>query len=230
MEFIANYDKTMNIYTGVSVEYIGALRHFIAYAAYTELLSICCADSIKFDHSVESLLDSYFHDRTIWKRIFTTLYPHLKYYMLLYRYAEKNLEDFPKIRYVLGIYEWQSFQEYVDTDLGINMKSLGYQDYANFSKNMAGSPTFVRNMMQKHLDKECEKMVKNKIHNMVFTLVCKTYKSLVNIPNNELFLEYVNTSVLTDFIEMREKEKMKGDTIEWEWEEKTLASLKNNLM
>jgi len=63
----------------------------------------------------------------------------------------------------VGLYEWKSFQEYVDTELGISLEKLGPYDYTNFIKNMRESASFANGMRIKYTKWVTERMIKNSI-------------------------------------------------------------------
>lgn len=156
-----------SIYDGVGIFQMKELFNIICLKFRKEMNDICYNDCLESGVAFDERFAEIINDNLVCNRIFDNLRKDLQHYILLYLRAEKYLRDFGEIRLsgedAVGLYEWKSFQEYIDNELGITLEKLGPYDYTKFVSNMRESASFANRMRLKYTRWLAECMIKNSI-------------------------------------------------------------------
>jgi hypothetical protein len=164
-----------SICDGIDIFQMKDLFNIICLKFRKEMNDICYQDCLPNGDNFDARFEEIMCDRTVCDKVFDNLRKELRQYVILYSRAEKYLKDFREIRLsgedAVGLYEWKSFQEYVDTELGVTLEKLGPYDYTKFVKNMRESASFANGMRIKYTKWLTECMVKNSIISSINRLV-----------------------------------------------------------
>ena len=156
-----------SIYERVGVPQMKELFNIICLKFRKRINDICYKYCLATGEDFESKFAEIIADRTVCDAAFDNLRKQLKKYLILYGLAEKTLGNFHEIRLsgedAAGLYEWMSFQEYIDVELGITLERIGPYDYTKFIKNMRESASFANGMRLKYTQWLTERMIKNSI-------------------------------------------------------------------
>jgi len=156
-----------SICDGLGIFQMKELFNIICLKFRKEINDICYQDCLESGVAFDERFAFIINDISVCNKVFDNLHRDMKQYLILYVRAEKYLKDFSDIRLsgadAVGLYEWKSFQEYVDTELGISLEKLGPYDYTNFIKNMRESASFANGMRIKYTKWVTERMIKNSI-------------------------------------------------------------------
>jgi len=152
---------------GVGIFQMKELFNIICLKFRKEMNDICYQDCLESGVAFDERFAFVINDISVCNKVFDNLHRDMKQYLILYVRAEKYLKDFSEIRLsgvdAAGLYEWKSFQEYIDTELGVTIAKLGPYDYTNFIKNMRESASFANGMRIKYTKWVTERMIKNSI-------------------------------------------------------------------
>uniref|UniRef100_A0A6C0FAN5 Uncharacterized protein n=1 Tax=viral metagenome TaxID=1070528 RepID=A0A6C0FAN5_9ZZZZ len=156
-----------SIYDGIGTFQMKELFNIICLKFRKEMNDVCYQACLENGELYDIKFGKIVADRDVCDKVFDTLRKDLQHYILLYLRAEKYLKDFSEIRLsgldAIGLYEWKSFQEYIDNELGVRFERIGPYDYTKFVSNMRESASFANGMRLKYSRWLTECMIKNSI-------------------------------------------------------------------
>ena len=156
-----------SIYDGIGIFQMKELFNIISLKFRKEMNDICYSACLASGSTFDEKFANIINNNSVCNNVFDNLRKDLQHYMLLYTHAEKYLKDFGDIRLsgldAVGVYEWKSFQEYIDNELGITIEKLGPYDYTKFVSNMKESASFANGMRVKYTRWLTERMIKNAV-------------------------------------------------------------------
>uniref|UniRef100_A0A6C0LS71 Uncharacterized protein n=1 Tax=viral metagenome TaxID=1070528 RepID=A0A6C0LS71_9ZZZZ len=138
-----------------STEYIHFIKTFIANKCYMNYCNMMLKKSNEEGSDYKENILKYRYEPDVWKEILNTIHIPMKYLIQLY----KNI-DYEIPQHSIQVYEYKTFQEYVDTY--VTLEKAGSYNYQQFIKSMK-DPEFKNKVVEKYETSLYENKIKNYI-------------------------------------------------------------------
>lgn len=178
-----------------STDYIHFIKTFIANKCYMNYCNMMLKKSNEEGSEYKENILKYRYEPDVWKEILNTIHIPMKYLIQLY----KNI-DYEIPQHSIQIYEYQTFQEYVDSY--VTLEKAGSYNYQQFIKSMKEAE-FKNKVVEKYEISLYENKIKNYIIyviNLYLTAKTNTHQIFTDREQLEMdisvdimpYLEYIS--------------------------------------
>ena len=178
-----------------STEYIHFIKTFIANKCYMNYCNIMLKKTNEEGSDYKENILKYRYEPDVWKEIMNSIHVPMKYLVQLYKKIDYQIPQ-----HSIQVYEYKTFQEYVDTH--VTLEKAGSYNYQQFIKSMK-EPDFKNKVVEKYDTELYENQIKNYIVyviNLYITAKTNTHQIFTDKEQLEMditldimpYLEYIS--------------------------------------
>lgn len=178
-----------------SAEYIHFIKTFIANKCYMNYCNMMLKKSNEEGSDYKENVLKYRYEPDVWKEIMNSIHVPMKYLVQLYKKIDYQIPQ-----HNIQVYEYKTFQEYVDTH--VTLEKAGSYNYQQFIKSMK-EPDFKNKVVEKYDAALYENQIKNYIVyviNLYITAKTNTHQIFTDKEQLEMditvdimpYLEYIS--------------------------------------
>ncbi len=178
-----------------STDYIHFIKTFIANKCYTNYCNMMLKKSNEEGSDYKENILKYRYEPDVWKEILNMIHVPMKYLIQLYKTIDYEIPQ-----HSIQVYEYKTFQEYVDTY--VTLEKAGSYNYQQFIKSMKEAE-FKNKVVEKYEISLYENKIKNYIIyviNLYLTAKTNTHQIFTDREQLEMdisvdimpYLEYIS--------------------------------------